>query len=1241
MKIAIDMQCCQTEARSRGIGRYSLSFLKEVVKRGKRHDFVFMLNYHYLGTSATLISEIEKIGKLGNVLLYDYPSVQYEWHERLLREQIADLLRSDRIETCSPDIYHVSSLFEGESVYGPSAAFIDLPKRPVVRSATIYDLIPALYPDKYLTHWPEAFWYRRTLAVVRQLDVALAISGTTKKDIERVLHLDPKKIVNISGAVDDCFRIMSASEAYAGAIWDRLNREHPYLLYIGGPDFRKNLYGMLEAFSLATRDFTTPYQLVIVYDGQGEELRKLHERASELGIARRVVTTGYVSDEELVQLYNACTLLVFPSLYEGLGLPIIEAMRCGAPAIVSDNSSLAEIVSEPRYRFDAANPASIAEAMSRALTQPGELDRMRIYSRERGTRFTWEESALCALQAWEEAFETCRKSDTRAIARLPRIAMFTPLPPAKSGVADYSAEFLESLRDYASFDIFVEDVSQVTVRFDSISIWHHAKFPYKVDEYDAVVYQIGNSPYHHYMLPYVQKYYGIVVVHDAYLGHLSHDPGNPEPFIRQVIRDHGGRGRAIVLHSDDMRSAARKLIDKLSCSPTHVHRSLGIIVHSQFARDILVAHSRSGIAPQITVIPQYCGAISPDRKIDKASARRRLGLPVDALIVGSCGHVASSKGVLELIEAFALSQISKLEDSLLIFVGELEGGPDMTTPFARQVLQTIEGRSSIKITGFVDQSDYDLYIAAIDFGIQLRTVTRGETSRAVLNLLMNGVPFIFNRFGALRELPSDVALGLDSFDPKLVASAMDVFGADRQLRQNYADAALKYSKEALDPKRIAADFVKSVLSMTARAKACGPKMLAENIAQVLRDSPLSRSFVDEIAASYVCQEHSELGPRLLIDVTHIRERDLKTGVQRVVRELTRAAYSSSDSELRPQTFAFTQSGLILADDYAQDCGARAPVEAPDVRVGAMDLRPFDKLLMADGSWHLSEWMHEPVDRLNAVGGSIFGLVHDLLPLRHPSLFRDHVVTSVNKWFSLLLEKGTGMICTSQTSADELINHIRTSDRKVRSGLRIGYARLGCDFSSTIPENTVMPSVLANLFEREELFVMVGTMEPRKGHGYVLDAFEQLWDAGSEATLAFAGKLGWGTEALELRIQKHPERNKRFFFLGFVPEVGIRELYKRATAVIVASIAEGFGLPIYEAAYFGTPLMLTDLAVFRELAGPHARYFSAGSASSLVDLVRLSIANGPLGSAGISPPSWRHCFERVLKFMKGENTYHRF
>ncbi len=144
--------------------------------------------------------------------------------------------------------------------------------------------------------------------------------------------------------------------------------------------------------------------------------------------------------------------------------------------------------------------------------------------------------------------------------------------------------------------------------------------------------------------------------------------------------------------------------------------------------------------------------------------------------------------------------------------------------------------------------------------------------------------------------------------------------------------------------------------------------------------------------------------------------------------------------------------------------------------------------------------------------------------------------------------------------------------------------------------------------------MVGTIEPRKGHAQVLDAFDRLWRDGFEGSLVIAGKPGWQIDSLAERLTHHAEAGKRLFWLSEVDDDELRRLYTQLDGLLMASEAEGFGLPLVEAARYGMPIFARDLPVFREIAGAHASFFAADNGSELAPQLSAWLAKVQSGTA---------------------------
>jgi alpha-1,2-rhamnosyltransferase len=144
--------------------------------------------------------------------------------------------------------------------------------------------------------------------------------------------------------------------------------------------------------------------------------------------------------------------------------------------------------------------------------------------------------------------------------------------------------------------------------------------------------------------------------------------------------------------------------------------------------------------------------------------------------------------------------------------------------------------------------------------------------------------------------------------------------------------------------------------------------------------------------------------------------------------------------------------------------------------------------------------------------------------------------------------------------------------------------------------------------------MVSTIEPRKNHGYLLDAFERAWAAGSTARLCIAGRIGWKCDALLERIRNHPELNRRLFMFNDLSDTSLEYAYAQASALVFPSFVEGFGLPLVEAMQRGLPAMGSDIAVFREIGGEFMAYFDLLDPQSLADLIETYQRSGQFPAA---------------------------
>ena len=357
-----------------------------------------------------------------------------------------------------PPLYHVMSPFELQhtldELWPAWARGSD-----VCTVVTLYDLIPMVFPDHYLRDPVIRTRYETRAELVRRADRVLAISQTTAEDAIERLAIDPQRVSVIDAGATEKFAGMYQS---AGAAWEvigrRLRAIRPgYMLYVAGFEFRKNLERVVDAYGLLDRELRASIQLVIACRMLPSEAELVRDWAARAGIEEgELVITGYVTDAELGALYHACALFVFASIYEGSGLPILEAMSCGAPVLASNTSTAPEILGDLEGTFDPYDPSAIAACLASVIDSPATIAALIERSRKRVSAYTWDAVAQHSLQAYELTIEQ-RPSVARGARRRARIALVSPWPPEQSGIADYNLRLARELGKQVDVDVIVRD----------------------------------------------------------------------------------------------------------------------------------------------------------------------------------------------------------------------------------------------------------------------------------------------------------------------------------------------------------------------------------------------------------------------------------------------------------------------------------------------------------------------------------------------------------------------------------------------------------------------------------------------------------------------------------------------------------------------------------------------------------------------------------------------------------------
>jgi len=262
---------------------------------------------------------------------------------------------------------------------------------------TVHDLNFIHYPQ-FLTAESHRYYNQQIKWAVRRADHILADSHATQSDLITLLNTPPEKITVVHLAADPAFRPLPQLETKRIAA--QYNLAPGYLLCVGTLEPRKNIPGLLQAYRLLLDTKTTNMPLVLI-GSKGWLYDEIFEQVEKLHLTQKTHFLHDIPDADLVGLYNGASVLTTPSFYEGFGLPALEAMACGTPVVVANRASLPEVVGEAGLLIDPDNPESIAQALTRVLTEGSLREQMSKQGLLQANRFTWEKTARDTLKVYQ------------------------------------------------------------------------------------------------------------------------------------------------------------------------------------------------------------------------------------------------------------------------------------------------------------------------------------------------------------------------------------------------------------------------------------------------------------------------------------------------------------------------------------------------------------------------------------------------------------------------------------------------------------------------------------------------------------------------------------------------------------------------------------------------------------------------------------------------------------------------
>ena len=697
-----------------------------------------------------------------------------------------------RIAEDGPVAYHVMSPFEA-----PRPAQAVLPPfaldEGVAQVFTVHDMIPALFPV-FAKGSDLDRMYRGRLDLIRRSDLVLTLSESTRNDALRLLDLDPGKVAMVGAGASEFFRPPQPGEM-PGVLLARHLPEitKPFVLAVTGVfglDKRKNTEVLLAAYAGLPQGVRRDHQLVVTCKLSDEDRAHWTSVAGKLGLAvGEVVLTGFVPDAVLRALYQLAALFVYPSLYEGFGLPALEAARCGCPTITSNSSSMPEILEFEPATFDPNDASSLGVLIERSLNDAAFRERLLEAARWASATHTWERVAERAVEAYGRLTPPpARRARPR---RLLRVALVGPLSPLPSGAGDYNRSVAEAVGRLCDLDVFAEPGSlQPTVPGREYRNFHGSAFGRVMSPagYDAIFYGLGNAAQHMLTYELAIRHAGVAWFQDVSLArlHLAYAMARmPKDEAREFVRSttahlYKERSALHVAEGDDWEDywaweeAGVRLTAELS------GRSMAYVVGSELARSIV----ELDIGPFAPASPSWVIPLA----VPPGPPPRPPAADEPPLIV-ALGNLAPWTRPQVLLDAVAV--LNRARPVRLAFIGAAD--EDLTLELkSRAVDLGLDG--VVDVTGRLDRTAYLARAADATCAVQLRADGLVSGSLALGDALAVRLPTVTSVW-ASREMPEGTVVHVPpDIGPDRLAQAISGVLDDPGRRQALRTAAERYGR---------------------------------------------------------------------------------------------------------------------------------------------------------------------------------------------------------------------------------------------------------------------------------------------------------------------------------------------------------------------------------------------------------------------------------------------------------------
>jgi glycosyltransferase involved in cell wall biosynthesis len=729
------------------MGRYTLSLLKTLcgITTDFEYCFIFSSNLERNSEAIKAINALCPEAKVVELNLRSTDNMSYKLAAAQNRQILNAYLNDQATSDSARDVFMIPCLFQE-----PTAS--TFPEK-AEKCLLYYDAIPLLYYERY----KNAINYDNYLARHKTLfdaDRIFTISQTIADDLAIYYGIknDNVRVINIDGAcIDGMFDTFKRPD---------INPPKHYILFPTSDDIRKNNFAAVRAFDQLRTLTQVDYKLVITSSFREKQRNELLRHSSNL------IFTGNISDHELAWLYKHAEVVLFASEYEGLGLPVLEAVKMGKKVACSNIPVFREISEEAFYFFDPLDIEDITLKLYRAIKDDRWAKKQKLYATI-NEHYSWPRSAKLIY----DAIKSLRQAPRPEATSKPRLAILAPTPDGYSAIGKVVQELHAVTARYFDVHYYFEDQKEKkapSIRpnyleflapcFDVVDF--NAK-TYK--EYDAVLYHIGNSEYHLYTILNALYLPGIAVFHDT------------------VLREAFGEMVRLGFLLPERLEAEAKLDNFIKNKNTAfltslVNNQLAALVHSDYAYDALKTLVLRNTDVSRAELPV-------ELPVQNVQSQRR-----EAVHIGLAGILGGRKG-LDIIKELALD--NQLSERAIFHVF----GFSFVDPESIKELRTYK---NVRLMTNLSDLEYQMRLANLDILVNYRSSYRGETSLTVLEAMRYGCVVVVNgELGWFSELPDEAVVKVKDQN-ELIESVRRLVSKPGD-RHHIGNAAKQYVKLQHDP----------------------------------------------------------------------------------------------------------------------------------------------------------------------------------------------------------------------------------------------------------------------------------------------------------------------------------------------------------------------------------------------------------------------------------------------------------